>query len=200
MAHSVDPMSDKQITRPPFREALAAWREFLATQKLPAEPLWIFAENLCFEPSSAIPGSLRVGFQTRFTPPADDALEIAYDQFGETGARMVFYRLGSCARGSVCLLLCDSWFEKHGERDGFTRRDDWGISFYGGVAGNIEEITDLTRWLRRVKRDRAFHDFDFAMSLETIDELRIHGRTLQPYERFADKMLGRLRRVLGNPS
>ena len=63
MAHSVDPMSDKQITRPPFREALAAWREFLATQKLPAEPLWIFAENLCFEPSSAIPGSLRVGFQ-----------------------------------------------------------------------------------------------------------------------------------------
>jgi hypothetical protein len=52
MAHSVDPMSDKQITRPPFREALAAWREFLATQKLPAEPLWIFAENLCFEPSS----------------------------------------------------------------------------------------------------------------------------------------------------
>jgi hypothetical protein len=48
-----------------------------------------------------------------------------------------------------------------------------------------------------VKRDRAFHDFDFGMSLETIEEIRAHGRTLLPYERFAQKMLKRLRRVLG---
>ncbi len=193
-------MSDKKITRPQFREALAAWQEVLAARNLPAEPLWIFAENLCFEPSLAIPGSLRVGFQTRFTPPADDALEIAYDQFSETGARMVFDRLGSSPRGSICILLCDDWFAERNERDGFQRRDDWGISFYPGVSGDIEEVTDLPRWVRRVKQNYAFRDFDFAMSLATIDEIKIHGRTLQPYERFAETMLNRLRRMMGNPA
>ena len=192
-------MSDKQITRPEFHEALAVWQNLLAARDLPAEPLWIFAENLCFEPSRAIPGSLRVGFQTRFTPPSDDALEIAYDQFSETGARMVFYRLGSSPRGSVCILLCDDWFAERDERDGFKRRDDWGISFSPGVAGDIEEVTDLPRWVRRVKRNYAFRDFDFAMSLATIDEIKIHGRTLQPYERFSETMLNRLRRMMGNP-
>jgi len=38
------------------------------------------------------------------------------------------------------------------------------------------------------------------MSLATIDEIKIHGRTLQPYERFAETLLSRLRRVLGNPT
>ena len=83
-------MSDKKITRPNLREALAAWQESLTARKLPSEIIWIFAENLCFEPSRAIPGSLRVGFQTRFTPPAEDALKIAYDLFSETDARLVF--------------------------------------------------------------------------------------------------------------
>jgi len=193
-------MSNSKFTRPTLDEALAAWREFLAAHELPAEPLWIFAENLCLEPSRTTPGSLRLGFQTRFTPPADDALEIAYDQFAETGARMVFYRLGSSPRGSVCILLCDPWFEARDERDGFERHDDWRISFHSGLAGDIDEITDLSRWLRRVKRDRAFRDFDFAMSLATIDEIKIHGRTLQPYERFAESLLNRLRRMLGNPA
>jgi len=193
-------MSDKKITRPNLREALAAWQESLAARKLPTETLWIFSENLCFEPSRAIPDSLRVSFQTRFTPPGEDALEIAYDLFSETDARIVFYRLGSSAHGSVCILLCDDWFAERNERDGFQRRDDWGISFFTGVSGDIEEVTDLPRWVRRVKRNYAFRDFDFAMSLATIDEIKIHGRTLQPYERFADTMLNRLRRIMGNPA
>jgi len=190
-------MSNPQFTRPPLTVALAAWQECLNQHALPERPLWIFAENLCIEPSRTVPGSFRFGFQTKFAPPPEDALEIAYDQFRETDARMVFYRLGSFPRGSVCVLLCDPWFEEKTARDGFERRDDWGISFYPGHAGDLEEVTELTRWLRRVKRDRAFHDFDFAMSLETIDEIRTHGRTLVPYERFAEKMLARLRRILG---
>jgi len=193
-------MNAAPVSRPPFRDALAAWQECLQAHELPSETLWIFAENLCFEPAAANLGSLRVGFQTRFTPPADDALEIAYDQFAATGARMVFFRLGSCPRGSVCLLLCDPCLDDRAERDGFLRRDDWGISFFPGVAGEVEEITDLTRWVRRVKPHHAFRDFDFAMSLATIDEIKIHGRTLQPYERFAETLLSRLRRVLGNPT
>jgi uncharacterized protein YciU (UPF0263 family) len=189
-----------KFNRPPFHEALAAWRTFLRANNQTAEQIWIFAENLCLESSPSAPGGLRLGFQTRFTPPSDDSLEIAYDQFAETGARMVFYRLGSSPRGSVCVLLCDPWFEHRGELEGFERHDDWGISFHSGQDADLEEITELSRWLRRVKHNRAFHDFDFAMSLATIDEIKIHGRPLLPYERFAENLIGRLRRMLGNPA
>ena len=54
------------------------------------------------------------------------------------------------------------------------------MSFHPGQPDNIEEVTDLTRWLRRVKRDRAFHDLDFCMALATIDEIKIYGRPLRP--------------------
>ncbi len=192
-------MSNQKITRPPLAAALAAWTDCLASHGMAEEPLWIFSENLCIEPSRATPGSFRFGFQTKFTPPDDDALEIAYDQFCETDARIVFYRLGSVPKKSVCILLCDPWFEEKTARDGFVQRDDWKISFHPGHPGDIEEVTDLTRWVRRVKRDRAFHDFDFGMALETIEEIRTHGRPLLPYERMAQKMLGRLRRILGQP-
>ena len=192
-------MSESQFTRPPFSQALAAWQRCLRAQALPDRILWVFAENLCLENSPVTPGSVRLGFQTRFTPPADDALEMAYDIFSESSARMVFYRLGSSARSSVCILLCDAWFENRDEREGFKRHDEWGISFFSGVAGEIEEVTDLTRWLRREQGGRSVHDLDFAMSLATIDEIKIHGRVLLPYERFAETMLNRLRLRHGNP-
>jgi hypothetical protein len=190
-------MSRNKFIRPPLSAALAAWQACLAGHGLPAEPLWIFSENLCIEHSRTAPGSFHFGFQTKFTPPDDDALELAYDHFCETDARMVFYRLGSANKKSVCILLCDSWFEERTERDGFERRDEWNLSFRPGHAGDIEEVTDLKRWVRRVRRERAFHDFDFGMALETIDEIRFHGRPLLPYERMAQQMLNRLRRILG---
>ena len=190
-------MNTTRFNRPALDEAVTAWQGCLARHGLPAEPLWIFSENLCIERSSTTPGSFRYGFQTKFTPPDDDALDIAYDHFSETDARIVFYRLGSAPKKSVCILLCDPWFEGKTALDGFERRDDWGISFRPGHAGEIEEITDLTRWVRRVKHDRAFHDFDFGMALETINEIKTHGRSLVPYERMAQNMLGRLRRMLG---
>ncbi len=40
-----------------------------------------------------------------------------------------------CPRGSVCILLCDPWFEEKGGREGFERHDGWGISFYPGHPG-----------------------------------------------------------------
>lgn len=190
-------MSNPKFIRPPLDEALTAWKGCLTGHSLPADPLWIFAENLCIERSRAVPGSYHFGFQVRFTPPDDDALDIAYDQFCETDARIVFYRLGTALQKSVCILLCDSWFEEKNALDGFERRDDWKISFRPGHAGDIEEIADLPRWVRRVRHDRAFHDFDFGMALETIDEIKIHGRPLLPYERMAQRMLNRLRRMLG---
>ena len=190
-------MKRPAIVRPSLEQVLAAWRECLVARDLPETTLWIFSENLCLEHSRTLPGGFRFGFQTRFTPPPAEALEIAYGAFAGTDARMVFHRLGSCPRGSVGVLLCDAWFEARGVPDGYIRHDDWGISFCPGQPGEIEEVTDLTRWVRRVRRDRTFHDFDFAMSLETIDEICVHGRALMPYERFAEKMLNRLRRVLG---
>jgi len=190
-------MSKQAITRPALDEALEAWKKCLAENKLPAEPLWIFAENLCIEPADATPGKFHFAFQTRFTPPDEDALEITYDYFSETDARIVFYRLGSHAGKSVCILLCDPWFETKKADQGFLPRDGWKMSFHPGRAGDIEEVTDLTRWVRRVKRIRALHDFDFSMSLETVDQIKLHGRPLMPYERMADKMLTRLRRMFG---
>lgn len=188
-------MSKTAFVRPPLATALAAWRECLASHHLPDTPLWVFAENLCLEPSGAKPGHFRTRFQTQFTPPPEDALDIAYAEFGGTNARMVFHRLGSCPRGSVCLLLCDPWFETKSEREGFVRHDEWGISFYPGQAGDIEEVTNLARWVRRVKRARHVHDFDFSLSLATLDEIKTHGRALHPYERFADTLLNRMRQA-----
>jgi hypothetical protein len=180
-----------------LKEALDAWKKLLAERGFATDIIWIFAENLCVEKSRAGQGGFRFGFQTRFTPPPEDALDIAFAQFSESGKPVVFYRLGERPGRSVCTLLCDSWFERRSDADGFLRRDEWGVLFYPGPKDEIEEVTDLTRWLRRVKRDRAFHDLDFCMALEAIDEIKLYGRVLVPYERLAAAMLGRLRRVLG---
>src|SRR5580698_4270205 len=180
-------MSQPNFARPSLNAALSAWRECLVKAGLPSESVWIFAENLILEPG-ATPVDFRTSFQTRFTPPDDDALDIAYDIFSETDARIVFYRLGTAGKKSVCILLCDPWLDKRDGHDGYILRDDWKISFRPGTPGNIEEITDLTRWVRRIKRGRDFQDFDFGMALATIDEIKLHGRPLMPYERMAEKV------------
>jgi hypothetical protein len=192
--------SEALLTRPSLKEALDAWKKALAECGFPTDLIWIFAENFCVERSRADLGSFHFGFQTRFTPPPEDALDIAYEHFSESDKPVVFYRLGGQAGKSVCALLCDSWFEHRGDTDGFLRRDEWGVLFYPGSKDEIEEVTELTRWLRRVRRDRAFHELDFCMALEAIDEIKIYGRVLAPYERMATAMLGRFRRFLGQPA
>ena len=111
-------MSNSKNIRPSLKEALAVWNDTLEKQGLPTKTFWIFAENLCIEHSRATPGSYRIGYQTKFSPPDDQALEVAYEHFAETNARLVFYRLGSSQRGSICVLLCDPWFEEKNSRDG----------------------------------------------------------------------------------
>lgn len=192
--------SPTSFNRPTLNEALDAWKQLLTAKGLSADLRWIFEENLCFEKSRAAKGGFHLGFQTRFSPPPDDALDIAFEHFGETDKRVVFYRLGDNLGKSICVLLCDSWFENRGEADGFLRRDEWRLSFHPGQSGEIEEIVDLSRWLRRVKHGRAFHDLDFCMTLAAIDEIKTHGRVLMPYERFASTMMERLRRFLGQPA
>jgi hypothetical protein len=192
--------SEAPFKRPSLKEALDAWKKLLAERGFATDIVWIFAENLCVEKSRAERGGFRFGFQTRFTPTPEDALDIAFDHFSESDKPVVFYRLGERPGKSVCTLLCDSWFEHRNDADGFFRRDEWRVLFYPGQKDEIEEVTDLTRWLRRVKRDRAFHDLDFCMALEAIDEIKIYGRVLMPYERLAAAMLGRLRRFLGQPA
>jgi hypothetical protein len=193
-------MNPPAFESPAFDETIETWKKILGERAFSTDLLWIFEENLCIERSRAEQGGFLFGFQTKFTPPPDDALEIAFDHFAGTGARVVFYRLGDCMGKSVCILLCDPWFEAKGESEGYLRRDEWNISFHNGLDDKIEEVTDLTRWLRRVKRDRAFHDLDFCMALATVDEIKIYGRPLAPYERFAETLLSRLRRLLGQPA
>ena len=188
------------FVRPNLEEALDAWKQILRERGYSTDLLWVFEENLCLEREKNGRGGFRFGFQTRFTPPPDDALDIAFDHFAETESRVVFYRLGNCRRKSVCVLLCDPWFEKKGEADGYKRRDDWRVSFHPGPDDESEEITDLVRWLRRIKRDRAFHELDFCMTLAAVEEVRIYGRPLAPYERFAETMFKRLRQFLGQPA
>jgi hypothetical protein len=190
--------SEAKFNRPKLAEALDAWKNLLAENGFATDLVWLFQENLCVEKSRAEPGGFRFGFQTKFTPPPEDALEIAFDHFCETNARIVFYRLGSVPGKSVAILLCDEWFEAKHEADGFLRRDEWRVLFHPGERDSIEEITDLSRWLNRVKRNRAFHELDFCLALATIDEIKIYGCPLLHYERFAETLINRLRRILGH--
>jgi hypothetical protein len=194
--------SPTPFNRPALTEALDAWKQLLTARGFATDTRWLFEENLCFEKSRVPQGGsgYHLGFQTRFTPPPEDALDIAFDHFCETDKRIVFYRLGQSTGKSLCVLLSDPWFETKSEADGFLRRDEWRVSFHPGQKDEIEEIADLGRWLRRVKHGRAFHDLDFSMTLAAIDEIKIHGRVLMPYERFASTMLNRLRRFLGQPA
>lgn len=180
-------------------EAIDDWKKILAGYGYPTDLLWIFEENLCVEHQLSAAGGYHFGFQTKFASVPEDALDIAYDYFSETPGRMVFYRLGTCPDHSVCMLLCDSWFERKTEADGFLRNDEANLSFYPGHSDHIEEVTDLSRWVRRVRRNRALSELDYCLSLSMVDEIRDYGRPLLPYERFAERMLGRLRQVLGQP-
>ncbi len=188
-----------QFARPSFTVALTEWKALLGQHRLPTELVWIFDENLCFEKDPSAKGGFKLGFQTQITPPPADAEQIAYAHFCDFEARVVFYRLGSHGGKSVCVLLCDGWFESKGETEGFIRRDHWLISFRPGAAGEIEEVTDETRWKRRIVRNRPLHDLDFCMSLQAIHETLAHGRVLTPYEQFALKILGSARPLPGDP-
>ncbi len=186
------------MTRPDLKTALAAWKQLLAARGLATDLLWIFEENLCFEKQPEVPGGVHIGFQTRFSPVPQEALEITYEHFCEADSRIVFYRLGESKSRSVCILLADPWFEGKKESDGFVLRDEWGVSLHPGQKIDIEEITDMRRWVRRVRRERPLHDVDFCMTLVAVDELQMHGRVLTPGERYSEAMLGKLRRIFSH--
>jgi len=184
--------------RPALEAAVAAWKNILAERGFSTNLLWIFEENLCFEKKPDAPGGHHIGFQTRFSPVPAEALDVAYEHFCESDARIVFYRLGENKGRSVCILLGDAWFDDKKPSEGYVLRDSWGISFQPGQKIEIEEIADMRRWVRRVRRERPLHDVDFCMTLVAVDELQIHGRVLTPGERYSEAMLGKLRRIFSH--
>jgi hypothetical protein len=190
-------MSTPNFTRPSFAEALAAWTNLLKQRGWPTDLIWLFDENLCFERHPRNTNSFQVAVQTSLTPPPPEAAQIAFDYFCEFDARLVLYRLGTSRGRSVCFLLCDKWFEKKGEAEGYVRRDDWLISFRPGGPEEIEEISDRERWGGRMLRDRPLHDLDFCMTLKGVHEILAHDRVLTAYERYALKLLHVWRRLLG---
>jgi hypothetical protein len=190
-------MSTPEFTRPSFAEALKTWTELLRGRGLPTELVWIFDENLCFERQPGSADGIRVAYQTAFAPPPADAAQIAFDYFCDFEAPVALYRLGSNHGRSVCVLLCDKWFETKGEAEGYVRRDNRRISFRPGGQEEIEEITDRERWNRRLLRDRPLHDLDFCMTLKGVHEILAHDRVLTTYERYALKFLHAWRRLLG---
>jgi len=191
--------NDPKPQRPAFDDALTAWTGLLKQRGFPTACVWIFDENLCFEKDAARPGGFRLGFQTAITPPPPGAERVAYEHFAESEARIVFYRIGSSQGKSICLVLCDQWFDAKQEADGFVRRDGWLLSFYPGTATDTEEITDAQRWKNRILRDRPLHDLDFCMSLRAVHEMLAHGYMLTAYDRYALKFLHAWRHLLGQP-
>jgi hypothetical protein len=187
-----------EYSRPPFDQVLQAWKTLLVGRGLPAELIWAFDENLCFEKDAASPGGFRLGFQTVFTPPPPEAEKIAYDHFSEFDAPLVWYRLGSHGNKSICLLLCDEWFDEKAESEGFTKRPEWHMMFRPGDTNEIEEIKEKQRWETRLVRDRPLHDLDFCMTLRAVHETLAHGRVLTAYERYALKLLHVWRHWLGD--
>ena len=179
--------------RPPFEDALAAWKRLLAQCGHSTDSLWILEENLCFERDLGTAAGVKLGFQTRFVATPGDTAKATYHHFAEVDARLVFYRLGTNAGRSVCLLLCDAWFETKGEAEGYVRRDDWLVSFFPGTEEEVEEVTDEKRWRERVVRGRPLSAVDFCMTLAALRELKAHGRVLTPDERFGLKILHSLR-------
>lgn len=191
-------MNQTPVSRPNVRDALNAWKQLLSSRGLSSDLLWIFEENLCFEKKTDVPGGIHIGFQTRFSPVPQEAFEIAYEHFCESDARIVFYRLGEHKGRSVCILLGDEWFNEKKDSDGFVLRNEWGISFYPGQKIEIEEVADMRRWIRRLRRERPLHDVDFCMTLAAVDEIQIHGRVLTPGERYSEEMLNKLRRIFSH--
>lgn len=185
----------RRYQRPPFEDALIAWKALLAKRGFSNELVWILEENLCFEKDPGTPAGVKLGFQIQFTARLPDAAKVIYHHFAELDARLVFYRLGANAERSICLLLCDSWFEPKDEPEGYIRRDEWLVSFYPGANEQIEEVTDAKRWHERVVRGRPLSAVDFCMTLAALRELKAHGRVLTPDERFGLKILHSLRRT-----
>jgi hypothetical protein len=179
----------RRYQRPVFEDALEAWKALLKSRGFPGNILWILEENLCFEKDPLAPAGVKLGFQTRFTPHPADGAKVSYHHFAESDARVVFYRLGTSRGRSVCMLLCDSWFDPKKESDGYVRRDDWLLSFYPGVAEEMEEVADAKRWQERVVRGRPLSAVDFCMTVAALHELKAHGRVLTPDERFGLKIL-----------
>jgi hypothetical protein len=183
----------RRYLRPPFEDALAAWKALLKQRGLSTDLLWILEENLCFEQDPGSPAEVKLGFQTQFTPHPADAAKVTYHHFADLDARLVFYRLGANAGRSICLLLCDEWFEPKTEADGYIRRDDWLVSFFPGGNEQLEEVTDPKRWQDRVVRGRPLSAVDFCMTLAALRELKAHGRVLTPDERFGLTILRSMR-------
>jgi hypothetical protein len=185
----------RRYQRPPFEDALVAWEALLTKRGLATDIVWILEENLCFEKDPGTAAGVKLGFQTQFTAHPPDAAKVIYHHFAELDARLVFYRLGASAGRSICLLLCDSWFEPKNEAEGYVRRDEWLVSFYPAANEEIEEVTEAKRWQERIVRGRPLTAVDFCMTLAALRELKAHGRVLTPDERFGLKILRSLRRT-----
>lgn len=176
-----------QFVRPTFEQALTEWKTLLSERGFSTELTWIFDENLIFEKDER--GQNHLSFQSQLTPPPADSERVAFNYFCDFEARIVFYRLGSARGKSVCLMLCDTWFEAKQPDSDFVRRDDWLISFHAGDATELEEVVDQNRWQQRLIRNRPLHDLDFSMTLRAVHEILAHGRVLTPYEHFALRLL-----------
>jgi hypothetical protein len=186
--------------RPEFDEVLEAWKALLAERGLPTDCVWIFDENLVFEADPSRPTGFRMGYQTKFAAPPQDAERLGYEYLSGLPCPLVIYRAGSAGGKSVCLLLSDELFRGKGETEGYLPgKAGTGILMRPGGPETLEEITEEARWKGRILRDRPLHELDFCMNLRAVHEMLAHGRVLSSYEHFALRFLHLWRRMLKQP-
>jgi len=175
---------------------MAEWQADLKQRGFSPDCTWLFDENLVFEQDAAAPDGYRLGYQVEFTPPPSGSDRIGYEYFADIPAPLVFYRLGSSNGKSLCMMLCDEWFASRGDRDGFTWTKESLIGHHAGRSQEIDEVTDLERWKKRMVKNRPLHDLDFCMPLRAVHEVLAHGRVLTTYEHYALRFLHAWRRII----
>jgi hypothetical protein len=184
------------IVRPTFTRAMADWQADLKQRGFSPDCTWLFDENLVFEPDAAAPGGFRLSYQVALTPPPQGGERISYEYLADFPSPLVFYRLGSSQGKSLCMILCDEWFASRGDQDGFTWEKESLIGHYPGKSQEIDEVTDVERWKKRLLKNRPLHDLDFCMPLRAVHEVLAHGRVLTTYEHYALRFLNAWRRII----
>ena len=170
------------VTRPSFDEAVRAWTSFLSEQGLPTELLWVFDENVVRIP---VEGTLHFtpSFQVELDAPRPEYARIAYEYFVDSQWPMVFRAVGTNASKSLCMILCDDWFEGDDEDLGVSYRKPRHMYFDAGSGEGVAEVRDRGAWRRLKARTQALSNLDFGMTLQAVRELEQHGRILPPWQR-----------------
>ena len=117
---SPDMESDTKFTRPTLTEALDAWQQLLAERGFATNLAWIFEENLCIETAARRARAVSASVSRPNSRRRPMTRWTSRSTIFPRPARGWFFTGSAKSPGkSVCILLCDPWFEDKGDADGY---------------------------------------------------------------------------------